>query len=390
MLPFPGSPASAAPGTVADPLDPGDNFAAALSYGDVTIAGYGTTTYVCDGRALAFGHPFGLLGDVTAGANAANAIAIVDDPFWGPYKLATAAESLGVFDQDRLAGIRATLGPPPTGAPVRSSVAVPATGASRSGETEVFAPELMGMATFFHVISNVDSIYDAIGGGTATVSWTLEGTRANGAPWRLERSNLLASEFDVAAEAADAIAMEAEMLAGNGVESARVTSVDVQASIDRAVRRYTLAKVYVSKNGGPFRARRSVAVRPGTRLRVRTVLRPFQTAPRRKIDFSFRVPVRRLPFGMLEIGGGGMFGGGCGDDECEFGPMPGAPSFDALLRALARAERDDDLTARLRTGRSVRVQRERRVRLDGVVVGGATIQLRPVRGAGGGPTPVVP
>ncbi len=35
----------------------GSNFAAALSYGDISISGVGTTTFVCNGEAVAFGHP---------------------------------------------------------------------------------------------------------------------------------------------------------------------------------------------------------------------------------------------------------------------------------------------------------------------------------------------
>ena len=53
----PGASALASLSGTIDDLVPGGNFAAALSYGDLTLAGVGTTTYVCDGQALAFGHP---------------------------------------------------------------------------------------------------------------------------------------------------------------------------------------------------------------------------------------------------------------------------------------------------------------------------------------------
>ncbi len=386
VLPFPGTPASGATATVADPLDPGDNFAAALSYGDVTIAGYGTTTYVCNGRALAFGHPFGLLGDVRAGANAANAIAIVDDALWGPFKLATAAEAIGVLDQDRLAGIRATLGPRPSGTPITSTVFIPRTGAHRRGETELLAPEMTGMATYFHLLSNIDSLFDAIRGGTASVSWTLAGTRGDGTPWRLERGNLFASQYDIANTAAGSIAMEAEMLTGNWLERARLTSVEVQASVVEEIRQYIVSKVLVAKNRGEFRARRSVAVRPGTRLRLRVVLQPFEAGQTRQVDFRFRVPTRGAPFGAIEVGGG--MGDGCGEGcelEGEGGFAGPGMSFDDVLKALANAERNDVLSARLRTGERMRVRRERKVQLDSVVIGGAVIMLRPVGGRRGEP-----
>ncbi len=384
VLPFPGAPASREAAPVADPLDPGDNFAAAFSYGDVTIAGYGTTSYVCDGRVLAFGHPFSFLGDLRAGANAATALAIVEDPFWGPFKLAVAAEPIGVFDQDRLAGIRATLGSAPAGTPIRSSVFIPRTGAYRRGETEILTPDLAGMVTYFHVLSNVDSLFDAIRGGTAAVSWTFEGTRGDGTPWRLGRGNLFASRFDIADTASWPIAMEVEMLTGNSAEQVRLTSVDVQASVVEDVRQLTISKVLVAKGRGELRARRSVRVLPGTRLRVRVILQPFGGGPARRVDFRFRVPTRGAPFGVIEIGGG--MGGGC-EGECEPEGGFGEPgmSFDDVLKTLAKAERNDVLAARLRTGERMRVRQERKVRLDSVVVGGAMIELRPVGGRRGEP-----
>ncbi len=385
VLPYPGAPVSRASAAVVDPLDPGDNFAAAFSYGDVSVAGYGTTSYVCNGRALAFGHPFSFLGDVRAGANAATALAVVDDPSWGPFKLATAAEPIGVFDQDRLAGIRATLGAPPTGTPVKSSIFIPRTGAHRVGETEVLAPDLTGMVTYFQVLSNVDSLYDAIRGGTAAVSWTFAGTRGDGTPWRLERGNLFTSRFDIADAASWPIAMEVDMLTGSPGEQIRLTSVDVQASVVEPVRQHTISKVLVAKGRGELRARRAVRVVPGTRLRVRVILRPFEAGPTRQVNFRFRVPTRGAPFGAIEIGAGMDGGGECGEGECELSSGEPGMSFDGVLKMLAAMERNDVLAARLRTGERMRLRQERKVRLDGVVSGGAMIELRPVGGGRGEP-----
>ena len=46
------------PTAVGDPLEDGRELRGVVSYGDVTAAAVGTATYVCDGQALAFGHPF--------------------------------------------------------------------------------------------------------------------------------------------------------------------------------------------------------------------------------------------------------------------------------------------------------------------------------------------
>ena len=52
-------------------------------------------------------------GRTSLGAGSADAIAIVDDPL-GPYKLANVTSPVGTLDQDRLAGIRAVDGEPPS------------------------------------------------------------------------------------------------------------------------------------------------------------------------------------------------------------------------------------------------------------------------------------
>src|SRR3712207_7150670 len=80
------------------------------------------------------------------------------------------------------------------------------------------------------VISNVDATYDSIRRGTAALNWTIEGTRANGAPWRLSRGDLVASQSDVAIDAANAVAFELDTLDLNPFERVRVTNVRVEGS----------------------------------------------------------------------------------------------------------------------------------------------------------------
>ena len=80
-----------------------------MSYGDITIGGIGTTSLVCDGQAIAFGHPFSWSGRTELGANQGDTLQIVRDPLFGSFKLANITEPVGTVDQDRLAGIRAIL-----------------------------------------------------------------------------------------------------------------------------------------------------------------------------------------------------------------------------------------------------------------------------------------
>ena len=58
FITYMGSSASSNPSPPSGRLRAGDSFAAAMSLGDVTVAGIGTTTFVCDDQVVAFGHPF--------------------------------------------------------------------------------------------------------------------------------------------------------------------------------------------------------------------------------------------------------------------------------------------------------------------------------------------
>jgi hypothetical protein len=83
---------------------PGANLAAVLSSGARPFYGSGTLTFVCEGRAVGFAHPFTAAGPMTMGAADGNAIAVVNDPTLGPWKLMTLGASYGKIDQDRFAG----------------------------------------------------------------------------------------------------------------------------------------------------------------------------------------------------------------------------------------------------------------------------------------------
>ena len=62
------SPSSSAHIDTSDPIEPGDVFAAAISYGSLTYAGVGTATIACGDYVVAFGHPFLFAGGGPNGA----------------------------------------------------------------------------------------------------------------------------------------------------------------------------------------------------------------------------------------------------------------------------------------------------------------------------------
>jgi len=377
FIPYVGGSAPRVGTTAAPELEAGDNFAATVSYGDFTIAAVGTASYVCEGKAIAFGHPATFGGAVTLGANAASALTVVPETLGAPYKLATVEETLGSLDQDRLAGVRGRLGELPAATPIRSVTEVPELGRSRVGNSEVVPLDWASTATYYHLWSSYDSEFDAFGPGSAVLWWTFEGLREDGSPWRLSRGNRLAAFFYVSEEAAFLPAIQLDELVFNPWEDITVTDVNVRASLETPLRAYRIASLKVSKNGRRFRALNQVAARPGTRLRVRVTLRPVEPGPNRVVDLPFRIPRNAFPYGHIQVGGP------ANDFFWEFEEdIDDEGSFDELLAELQTEQRNDVLAGRLMLGSGPLRQRAlRQERLTSVVLGQRRIRIVPERGA---------
>lgn len=391
FVPYAGTSASLAAAAPAEPLERGDNFAAALSYGDVTLAGVGTTSYVCNEKALAFGHPFLFTGRSSLGANAADALAIVNDPIFGPFKLATIAEGIGRVDQDRLAAIRAFVGEQPRAAPIRSRVTSADTGRSRNGATDVVMPSLMPMVAFLHLFQSIDTTFDAIGPGSSQITWTVEGTRADGRTWGLSRSNVYASRYDISIDSSWELAAALDLIAANPFEDVRFTSVRVETTLEDAVKRYTLGDVLASTNGRTFKKARVVRAVPGQTITLRIGLNPADRSAAKTVDMTLTIPKKAKHGGAVEILGAPQGppnvcfpGGECGGEGGEGGGAT-VKSFEALIRVLRGQRPNNAILARLRLGWRGRVADRESALLDQVVLGGKMIEVRlPADEEGGG------
>lgn len=370
-------------GPLGAPPVAGDNFAAALSYGNVTMTAIGTTTYVCGGQAIAFGHPFLHGGPSHLGANAADAFGVVSDSTFGPFKFAQAAEPLGVVDHDRLAGIRAGLGAVTQTVPIQTTVHVPELGVDQTAQTDLVANDQAGFVTFASLLGAFGTAFDAsgtgmdgAGRGTARVSWTFDGERADGTPWRLAHGNRFVSRAGIVAPAAFNPAIMLDALLWLPPEDVKVTSVKVDATLEKAVRLYRIRNVLVARGNRPFKARSSIAAKPGARYRFRVVLGKFEGGTR-NLDYSFRLP-NRLPRGSRILFRANLpywqeecFGGYCFPREEYYDE---AETLDEWLAAFRSFRRDDQLSIILvrRFDWSV----IGRTRLDGVVYGGTSVGLR--------------
>jgi hypothetical protein len=363
----PGASSSASLAGVVDDLVPGGNFAAALSYGDITFAGVGTTTFVCDGQALAFGHPMLFSGRTKLGAGSADAITIVPDPL-GPYKFANVTDALGTLDQDRLAGVRAVDGQPPM-IPVMTGITSLDSANSRVGETDVVFKDAFPDLAFTHIFASIDSVFDKIGSGSASYDWTIEGTREDGSPWEFHKTNMYVSEFDLSFESAFEILGELETIANYPNEKVEFTSLEATINLEETVRQYELLKVLSCRHGSCDRVNR-IRANPGATLKFRAILKPSDGSPNQKVNFQLTIPPSARGGAAVTVGGGSgcnpFFGTGCSFNTPD--------TFDDLLASF-EGQPNNVLVAQLLTGRRGKVSDEVDTVKDQVISGSRQISV---------------
>jgi hypothetical protein len=369
VTPGSSSPAPSGSSTYGRPR-PGGNFAGLLSYGDVTSGGIGTTTYVCGGQALAFGHPLNLAGRANFGANGANSLAIVRDSTFGSFKLATIGRLFGTLDQDRLAGVRAHLGTAPRLIPIVADVTALDSGHERIGETDATTASILPGIAPAHLFYDIVSATDSETAGSSLVRWTVRGHDGNGNAWTLERTNRFAALDDIAFASVFELSDDLGALLNNPFTDVTFNSVHVDASVTATIKALSIEKVLVSKNGGAFKNTTSLTLHPGDTLRIRVTLRRYH-GDTKVVDLSLTVP-------QGAVGGGALLvqGGSGNVSPCLFNPC--GTTFQKLLDSLAGAPRNNDLSAALdlfTNAGDIRTAAQDTRHLGGVVSGNREINV---------------
>jgi hypothetical protein len=334
---------AAAPAT-GDPsaIVPGGNFAAAISYGDITAGGVGTTTIVCNGRAVAFGHPFNFDGPSALSAHNATAITVQDDPTLAPFKLANIGGTVGTLDQDRLSGIRAVLGDAPDPIEVTSDVNddpdEELTNVNRTRDVPNIAA--------FHLLANIDGAFDRVGGGRTEVGWTVRG-KAGGKQFSLTRNNKFADLFDVSFITPDEMFLMLQTLVDNPFSEVTFDDVKIDATVQAPFVAYRITGVEQRVGAGwePLDGNEPLPLQPGATVRLRVLLaRDRSTAAIPPVELTLKVPADAAGRdGSIDVTGGGDGGGG--EEGSGSGDEP--KSFDELLASLRNAPQNDQVVASL-------------------------------------------
>jgi hypothetical protein len=353
-------------------LEAGGNVAAALSYGDVTIAAVGTVTAVCDGEALLFGHPLLFNGATKLSAHQASAVFVQRDPIFGPFKVANIGGLAGTVDQDRLAGLHTDTSVLPTVTRIRSTVSSVETGATRTATTRAVLPLFVPEAALNHVLANLDRVHDRIGDGVVTLQWGANGQRTDGSTWSFRRNEKLADSFDATFLAAFKILIDLDTLFNNPFEEITIDNVAVRGSVDTRFAEARLIGLEMLGANGRWRAveaGRPLRLVAGSDVFLRAVLRPNRSTRLTRVQLALTVPPRPGREGTLAVSAGLNF-----FEE----PGGGTSDFTELLSQIDQGPTGDSLRATLRLFGTPRVTRQARATAPTAVTGGLGFDVQVV------------
>ncbi len=286
-----GSKISAAPSSPSE-ITAGSNFAAALSYGDISMAGVGTTTFVCNSSAVAFGHPLISAGKVQFSAHPADAVLVQPDPTWGPFKVANPGGPVGTVDQDRTTGIRARLGQAPTTSfPITTSL-VPDGGAAVTGTTTGIYQPWAGDIAALHLQANIVKALGSDGPGSAALKFTIKGKTAAGSAFTLVRSDHYADPNNISFAAADDLYSLLSELVSQPFKDMKITSIDVTGSVDTAINQYRVTAVKMFKGGKWVPQRGTIVAKPGKTIYRQVTLTKYRSSQTVIAKLKVKVPAR--------------------------------------------------------------------------------------------------
>ena len=337
----------------ADPAEivPGGNFAAALSYGDVTIGGVGTTSYVCDDRAIAFGHPLFAFGATSASASVANALTIVGDATWRPLQArddrrqrrrsrpgSPGRDSHAARDDAELDPDQLEPHVPGHGSLTRRTV--------RRGARRTCCPTSPSSTCSATSTACRTRSAPAPGGSPGrSPAPTRQET-----PWSLERQDVFASEFDLSIETSFAVADEIAALNFYRDKGAEIDDIHVEGSVEQTYRTLRIAQRARAATNGVYRpAGDEITARPGRLVRLQVILKQSTGGPNRVAYLRVRMP-ERPRFTTIEISGGSL------EEFCEEEVCEGPETLAELLEDL-RSKRPHNVLVGQRPRRPRGVER---------------------------------
>lgn len=286
----------------------GGNMAASLSYGDVTQAGVGTATSVCNGRVVGFGHPMSFEGETTMSLHPASAIYIQEDPVSAAFKVANLGAPVGTVSEDHLTGITGRFGEPPAATTVSNTATYQ--GRTRTGTTKNTVRTALAGTNFYQILANHDRVVDAIMPGSETMAWQIAGTDVDGSPFELAFTDRYVSEYDVTGEVG--YELSDLVYALTRIDGVTVDSVTSTSEVSKDSSSYRVRGVQQKRGGTwiPLGKGERAEAKAGSTINLRAVLAGPNGLS--YIPVSMKIPASAKGFkGRIAVEGGGwMYTGG--------------------------------------------------------------------------------
>ncbi|MBT0771162.1 hypothetical protein KIH74_19635 [Kineosporia sp. J2-2] len=269
----------------------GSNYAAALSYGDVTLSALGTTTYVCDSTAVAFGHPFFAIGPSEFSLHPAEAVYVQPDPTWGPFKVGNPLGRVGNVNWDGTVGVRGTLGEnPPHEFPITTDLVNENSGKSTKGTTVgVYQPYAADIAAI-HLQSAIVKALGVQSQGSAEVKITVKGTRGDGKDFKITHDDYFADTYDISYATADSLWYLLYPLADQPYEELNITSVKVTGKVSTTVKQFRVSKLEQKVNSKWQTLPETITAKAGSSIQLRAVLKGYRNSDNLTVPLSVQVP----------------------------------------------------------------------------------------------------
>ncbi|NND12417.1 MAG: CHRD domain-containing protein, partial [Acidimicrobiia bacterium] len=330
------------------PALPGEPLSVVLSQGDVSFFATGTATLCRDNQTIAFGHPATFRGKTSMGMATADIITVIDDEsgLFGNYKIATLGEVFGRIDRDHLAGVRGIDGELPTFVPISSTVTFDELSRSRMGHTKALEERFLPDIAFTHIFANIDSVFDAVGEGSSEIVFTIEGLRADGSPFSVDRTNLYSSMFDISFESAFELPTYLSLLLFNAYEDVSISGIGIESlDLVSEAREWSITDATVTTAEGTV-TDGLISVQPGEEITIDVTLSGGGMEVFETLTLSIPQDIG-FGFGSLVVMGAGD-GGGFFEEPPPPDQASGEPgSFDELLEDLSTRPANSDVVARL-------------------------------------------
>jgi hypothetical protein len=292
------------------------------------------------------------------------------------------------LDQDRVQGVRASLGATPSATRIVTHVVAPGTGLRRTGVTYTPLAEEVADATAGSTFGNLIATVQSEGPGSATYSWTASGRLDNGTPWTFHRSDQVTDPYDVEFGTVFPLYITLGTILSNPFDAVTVKQVTVHAQASETVKEWELRDLSVEQGGvwQDVTPSTTINVSPGDTLQLSATLQAYQDSQEtRHVAITVAIPADAGSGpGTIQVAGGG--------DLEQLGVDPTTvTSFDDLLKALRTMPHGNDLVTQLTvpdsTGNST-ITNTQHDRLERVTRGTLTLQLnvgQPGDSGDGGP-----